>query len=125
MTQKDYEELERIFTSELGTAEDYKREFKDTPFGLLVRRIAKMEYDAAAAVFSEFINDQSLTQEQIVFVKKVIDYIVKNGYIENVSDIMRPPFDKPKSFIRLFDGSKQKRLAELINSVRANAVITV
>jgi type I restriction enzyme R subunit len=125
LTQKDYEELERIFTSELGTAEDYKREFKDTPFGLLVRRIAKMEYDAAAAVFSEFINDQSLTQEQIVFVKKVIDYIVKNGYIENVSDIMRPPFDKPKSFIRLFDGSKQKRLAELINSVRANAVITV
>ena len=70
LTQKDYEELERIFTSELGTVEDYKREFKDTPFGLLVRRIAKMEYEAAAAAFSDFINDQSLTHEQIVFVRR-------------------------------------------------------
>lgn len=125
LTQKDYEELERIFTSELGTVEDYKREFKDTPFGLLVRRIAKMEYEAAAAVFSEFINDQSLTHEQIVFVKKVIDYIVKNGYIENVSDLTKPPFDKPKSFIRLFDGSRQKKFVELINRFKDNAVITV
>lgn len=121
LTAKDYEDLERILTSELGTAEDYKREFTDTPFGLLVRRIAKMEYEAAAAVFSEFINDQSLTQEQIVFVNKIIDYIVKNGYIDNVSELMRPPFDKPTSFIKLFDGQRQKRIVELVNKVRDNA----
>lgn len=125
LTAKDYEDLERIFTCELGTAEDYKREFKDTPFGLLVRRIAKMEYEAAAAVFSEFINDQSLTQEQIVFVNKVIDYIVKNGYIDNVSELMRPPFDKPTSFIKLFDGQRQKRLVELVKIVRDNAALSI
>jgi type I restriction enzyme R subunit len=125
LTQKDYEELERIFTSELGTVEDYKREFKDTPFGLLVRRIAKMEYEAAAAAFSDFINDQSLTHEQIVFVKKVIDYIVNNGYIENVSELTKPPFDKPKSFIRLFDGEKQKKLVQIVTLVRDNAVETL
>lgn len=123
LTAKDYEDLERIFTSELGTEEDYKREYKDTPFGLLVRRIAKMEYKAAAEAFSEFINDQSLTQEQIVFVKKVIDYIVKNGYIENVSELMKPPLDKPFSFIKLFDGHKQKRIVELVKVVRENALI--
>ncbi len=98
--------LEKVFTGELGTAEDYKREFKDTPFGLLVRKVAKLEVEAANRAFSEFINDQSLTQAQIVFVKKVIDYIVQNGYIDNVAELTKPPFDKPQSFIKLFDGSK-------------------
>lgn len=108
LTALDYEVLEKIFIGELGTAEDYQREFKDTPFGLLVRRIAKLEYEAATAAFSEFINDQSLNQGQIVFVKKVIDYIAQNGYIDNVSELVKPPFDKPQSFVKLFDGAKQK-----------------
>lgn len=34
----DYQELERVLTSELGSREDYVREFGDTPFGLLVGR---------------------------------------------------------------------------------------
>lgn len=122
LTAADYKSLERIFTGELGTAEDYQREFKDTPFGLLVRKIAKLEPDAAAAAFSSFINDQSLNQSQIVFVKKVIDYIAQNGYIESVSELTKPPFDKPQSFIKLFDGSMQKRLVELVTSVKENAV---
>ncbi|KLU59959.1 type-1 restriction enzyme R protein [Peptococcaceae bacterium CEB3] len=122
LTAFDYESLEHVFTGELGTVEDYKREFQDTPFGLLVRKIAKMEYAAAVVAFSDFINDQSLSQAQIVFVKKVIDYVVQNGYIENVSELTRPPFDKPQSFIKLFDGSKQKRMVELVTSIKENAV---
>lgn len=125
LTAKDYESLEQIFTGELGTVEDYKREFQDTPFGLLVRKIAKMDYEAANSVFSRFINDQSLTQAQIVFVKKVIDYIAQNGYIENVAELVKPPFDKPQSFIKLFDGSKQKQIVDLVNGIRDNAVKTV
>ncbi|MDF2650444.1 MAG: hypothetical protein K0Q73_6249 [Paenibacillus sp.] len=122
LSTSDYESLERIFTGELGTAEDYQREFKDTPFGLLVRRIAKLEYNAAMGAFSTFISDQSLTQGQIVFVKKVIDYIAQNGYIENVSELTKPPFDKPQSFIKLFDGSKQRQLVEVVTQIKENAV---
>lgn len=125
LTAIDYQSLEYIFTGELGTVEDYKREYQDTPFGLLVRKIAKLEVEAASFAFSEFINDQSLSQMQIVFVKKVIDYIVQNGYIENVTELTKPPFDKPLNFIKLFDGSKQKRLVELVNQIRENAVNTV
>ncbi|HBV98634.1 MAG: DEAD/DEAH box helicase [Peptococcaceae bacterium BICA1-7] len=122
LTAVDYQTLEYIMTGELGTAEDYKREFQDTPFGLLVRKIAKLEYEAACVAFSEFINDQSLSQAQIIFVKKIIDYVVQNGYIENVSELMKPPFDKPQSFIKLFDGSKQKRIVELVAQIKYNAV---
>jgi type I restriction enzyme R subunit len=122
MTALDYESLEHIFTGELGTAEDYQREFQDTPFGLLVRKIAKLEYEAACMAFSEFINDQSLSQAQIVFVKKVIDYVVQNGYIDNVSILMNPPFDRPQSFIKLFDGSQQKQLIEKVTQIKDNAI---
>ncbi|TBL68364.1 DEAD/DEAH box helicase family protein [Paenibacillus thalictri] len=122
LTALDYESLEKIFTGELGTAEDYQREYQNTPFGLLVRKIAKLEYEAASVVFSEFINDQSLSQAQIVFVKKVIDYIVQNGYIDNVSELTKPPFDKPQSFVKLFDGTKQRRLVEMVTQIKENAV---
>lgn len=122
LTAGDYEELERIFTGELGTVEDYKREFKDTPFGLLVRKIAKLEREAVMKAFSEFINDESLTQQQIVFVRKVIDYIEQNGYMENISDLAKPPFDKPQSFIKLFDLEKQKRLVDTVKSFKENAI---
>lgn len=122
LTTFDYESLESILTGQLGTADDYLREYQNTPFGLLVRKIAKLDYEAACVAFSDFINDQSLSQAQIVFVKKVIDYIVQNGFIENVSELMKPPFDKPQSFIKLFDGSKQKQIVETITRIKENAV---
>lgn len=122
LTVADYESLERIFTGELGTVEDYKRQFQDTPFGLLVRKVAKMDYEAALSAFSSFINDQSLNQQQIVFVKKVIDYITQNGYIENVSELTKPPFDKPLNFVKLFDGTRQRQLVELVTKIKENAV---
>lgn len=113
------------YTGELGTAEDYQREFQDTPFGLLVRKIAKLDSEAANAAFSSFINDQSLNQAQIVFVKKVIDYVIQNGYIENVSELMKPPFDKPQSFVKLFDGSRQKQIIDTIVKIKENAIMVV
>src|SRR5690606_34755358 len=125
LSRSDYESLERVFTSELGTAEDYQRVFQDTPFGLLVRKVAKLEPQAAMKVFSKFISDEALNQEQIVFVKKVIDYIVENGYIEKPTMLMSAPFDRPKSFVKLFDGTKQRKLVELVNKIRENAVRVV
>lgn len=47
--------------------EDYQREFGDTPFSLLVRRIAKLDHEAAMKAFSDFISGQSLNQKQIAF----------------------------------------------------------
>jgi len=121
----DYKQLEHILTDELGSKSDYEREFGNTPFGLLVRKIGKLEYDAAMQVFSEFINDQSLTQSQIVFVKKIIDYIVQNGYVENMAELMKPPFDKPVSFMKVFDKTKQQRIIELVTAIKENAVRVV
>ncbi len=118
----DYQELERVLTSELGSKEDYVREFGDTPFGLLIRKIAKLDHEATMQAFSSFINDQSLNQKQISFVNKIIHHIELNGYMENVAELTKPPFDKPISFIKLFDAKTRNALIEAINQIRENAV---
>ena len=118
----DYQELSRILTGELGSQEDYQREFGDTPFGLLVRRIARLDHQAAMNAFSEFINDQSLNQRQIAFVHKIISHIEQNGYMESAALLTKPPFDKPLSFTKLFDQKTQTALMEVIRQVRDNAV---
>ena len=118
----DYSELERVLTSELGSADDYHKEFGDTPFGLMVRKIAKLDHDAAMKAFSVFIDDHSLNQRQIAFVHKVINYIELNGYMDSVADLAKPPFDKPVSFMKLFDPGRKKKLIDAIEAVKKNAV---
>lgn len=122
LMQEDYQELERILTQELGNSEDYKREYGDTPFGLLVRKIAKLDHESAMAAFSKFINDSSLNQQQIAFILKVINHIENNGYIEDIKILMKPPFDKPYSFIKMFDTKTRTALIQAIESVKNNAV---
>lgn len=125
LSSGDYDELERVLTSELGTREDYVRDFQDTPFGLLVRQIAKMDHDAAMQAFSAFINDQSLGQQQIAFIHKIINHIEQNGYMESVVLLTKPPFDKPLAFTKLFDKRTQTRLIAAINQVKSNAITIV
>ena len=123
LSSADYSELEHVLTSELGSKEDYKREYGDTPFGLLIRKIAKLDHEAAMQAFSQFINDQSLNQKQIAFVHKIINHIEQNGYMENVTELQNPPFDKPISFVKLFDARTRAALLAAINKVKENAVV--
>ena len=122
LSMGDYQELEQVLTSELGSKEDYAREFGDTPFGLLIRKIAKLDHEAAMQAFSAFINDQSLNQKQIAFVYKIINHMELNGYMDNIAELANPPFDKPIGFVKLFDAKTRGAIMETINQVRDNAI---
>ncbi len=125
LSKEDYAELERILTQELGDIEDYKREYGDTPFGLLIRKIAKLDHDSAMSAFSAFINDSSLNQKQIEFILKIINHIENNGYIEDIKILMKPPFDKPYSFIKMFDAKTRNAILQTIESIKNNAMQVV
>ena len=88
----------------------------------MIRRIAKLDHDAAMQAFSQFINDESLNQKQIAFVHKIINHIEQNGYMENVSDLQKPPFDKPISLIKMFDPKTRAALVQTIQKITENAV---
>lgn len=110
-------------TQELGSKEDYAREYGDSPFGLLIRKITKLDHGAAMQAFSSFINDQSLNQRQIEFVHKIINHIEQNGYMDSVTELQKPPFDKPLSFVKLFDAKTRSALMAAIKQVKDNAVV--
>ena len=54
--------------------------------------------------------------------QKVIHYIEQNGYVESKAVLMKPPFDQPILFSRLFDANMGGELMETIDPVRENAV---
>ena len=120
MTEYEFQELERIFTQELGSASDYERAYGETPFGLLVRKLVKLDHDAAFEAFAQFINSQELNEQQISFVHKVVDYVVENGYME-LDALAQPPFDRPQSFVRMFTTQQQRDLIAIINAIKHNA----
>lgn len=123
ISAEDYKELERIFTEELGTADDYQMNYQDTPFGLLIRKIAKMDRDAAYSAFSTFIAEERPNAQQIHFIEQVVDYVVENGYINNVIDLMKAPFDRPYKFSVIFTREEQVKFVQIINSIKNNALV--
>jgi type I restriction enzyme R subunit len=119
---EDYQKLERVLTVELGSRDDYQREFGNTPFGLLIRKIAKLNHEAAMQAFAQFINDQSLNHNQIEFIKKVINHVEQNGYMDDLKELTKPPFDKPVTFVKLFDPKMQAQLVDIIRTIKENAI---
>lgn len=123
LTQGDVEELERILWKELGTREEYEKEYSDTPVGKLVRRIVGVDREAVEAAFSEFINDEQLNVNQIRFVRLIIDYIVANGNIEDNRVLQEEPFRSVGSIMVLFknDLNKAKKLLGIVADIKNNS----
>ena len=81
-----------------------------------------MDRESVNIAFSKFINEQSLNQQQIAFMEKIIDYIIEFGYIDNVMDLMKPPFDRPFNFIKIFDIKKQMLIKQALENIKQNAI---
>lgn len=102
LTKEDLKSLEKIMWHELGTKADYEKEFKEMPLVKLVRKIVGLDRTVANEIFSEFLNDKSLNTKQIHFVELIIDYVVKNGFIEDKKILQQEPFRNIGSIVELF-----------------------
>ncbi|HBF4558562.1 DEAD/DEAH box helicase family protein [Clostridioides difficile] len=123
ITKQDVETLEEILLKLLGNCDDYKKEFGDTPVSQLVRKLVGLDREAANEAFSEFLNNKSFNTKQIHFVKLIVDYVVKNGFIEDNKVLMEDPFRTVGSIIDLFENHIEERnkLIKTINKIKENA----
>ncbi|MCC0684203.1 DEAD/DEAH box helicase family protein [Clostridioides sp. ZZV14-6345] len=123
ITKQDVETLEEILLKQLGNCDDYKKEFGDTPVSQLVRKLVGLDREAANEAFSEFLNNKSFNTKQIHFVKLIVDYVVKNGFIEDNKVLMEDPFRTVGSIIDLFENHIEERnkLIKTINEIKENA----
>lgn len=121
LSNYDLRKLERLLWSELGTKDEYADTYGEEPLGELVRSIVGLDQKAANDAFSDFINDSSLSVDQMFFIEEIVRYVVKHGMMKDLSVLQGAPFDARGSIVDLFDLETIARLRRAIEDVNANA----
>ena len=123
LTDSDVKELEEILWSELGTKQDYENEYGNKPLGEFVREIVGLDMNAAKEAFAEFLNDTSLDSSQIYFVNQIVEYIVHNGLMKDLSVLQDAPFTDNGSVVEVFtDITVWMGIKRVIDGINANAI---
>ena len=123
LTETDVKTLEDILWSEVGTKKDYEAEYGNKPLGEFVREIVGLDMNAAKEAFAEYLNDTYLDSRQIYFVNQIVEYIVHNGMMKDLSVLQEPPFNAMGSVVEVFpDLNVWAGIRKAIEKINANAV---
>ena len=123
LSGEDIQALERILWSEIGSRNDYEAEYGDKPLGEFVREIVGLDMAAAKSAFAKYLNDVSLDANQIYFVNQIVEYIVRNGVMKDMSVLQEAPFTDRGSIVDVFtDISVWLGIRSIIEQINANAV---
>ncbi len=124
LTEDDVAELERILWSEVGTKQDYEREIGSVPLGEFVRSVIGLDMNAAKAAFADYLDSTQLDSRQIYFVNQIVEYIVHNGMMKDLSVLQDSPFTDQGSIVEVFtDLSIWAGIRKAIERVNANATV--
>lgn len=123
LTGNDIKTLEEILWGELGTREDYEKEYGEKPLGEFVREIVGLEMNAAKEAFSRYLNETNMDSRQIYFVNQIVEFIVHNGLMKDLSVLQESPFTDKGSIAEIFtDLNLWLGIRNVIEQINANAV---
>ena len=123
LSLEDLKTLENILWSEIGTRQDYEAACGQKPVGEFVREIVGLDMAAAKSAFVVFLDNANLDSRQIYFVNQIVEYIVHNGLLRDLSVLQEPPFTDRGSVVEVFtDMSLWNAIRQVIDQVNANAV---
>ena len=118
----DIKSLEEILWNEVGTKADYEAEFGQKPLGEFVREIVGLDMNAAKTAFAKYLDDVNLDSRQIYFVNQIVEYIVHNGLMKDLSVLQESPFTDKGSVVEIFtDLSVWAGIRKIIENINANA----
>lgn len=124
LTPEDVRSLENILWNELGTKEQYDAQYGKTPLGELVRSIVGLDQKAANEAFSQFLSNTELDSGQMYFVRQIVNYIVRNGMMKDLSVLQESPFTDMGSISELFDDvAIFMDLRAVIEGINRNAMV--
>ncbi len=123
LNAEDVKVLEGILWSEIGSKADYEAEYGQKPLGEFVREIVGLDMNAAKAAFADYLNNVNLDARQIYFVNQIVEYIVHNGVMKDLSVLQEAPFTDKGSVVEIFtDLSVWMGIRKIIEKVNANAL---
>lgn len=124
LTTEDVKVLEKILWSEVGTKQDYEAEYGEKPLGEFVRGIIGLDMAAAKEAFSEYLDETNLDSRQIYFVNQIVEFIVHNGMMKDLSVLQETPFTDQGSIVEVFtDVTVWMGIRRVIEQVNANALV--
>lgn len=122
LTSDDVSSLERILWNEIGTKEEYEKEYGKKPLGEFVREIVGLDMNAAKEAFSEYLDGSNLDSRQIYFVNQIVEYVVHNGMMKDLSVLQESPFTDRGSIVEIFtDLNVWMGIRKVIEQINANA----
>ncbi len=122
LTESDMASLEEILWKEVGTKEDYESEFGTKPLGEFVREITGLDMNAAKEAFAEYLQNTNLDSRQIYFVNQIVEYVVHNGMMTDLSVLQESPFTDRGSIGEIFtDMTVWLGIRKVIDTINANA----
>ena len=122
LNSEDVDELEDILWSQIGSRQDYEAAIGKKPLGEFVREIVGLDMKAAKEAFSQYLNDTSLDSRQIYFVNQIVEYIVHNGMMKDLSVLQEPPFNDYGSITSVFtDLTLWQGIKSVIDRINRNA----
>lgn len=122
LTAQDIESLQNILWKEVGSKEDYEKEYGEKPLGEFVREIVGLDMNAAKEAFAEYLGSVNLDSRQIYFVNQIIEYIVHNGILKDMSVLQESPFTDQGSIVEIFSASVWSGIKKIIDTINANAI---
>ncbi len=122
LTEDDFNALEDILWVKLGSKEDYYSISKLDNLAAFIRSIVGINQEAINEKLSQYLNNNTLSAEQMEFIYSIINYVRENGDITGQVVIEEAPFDN-FSVIDLFDTNAHV-VADVVNTLH-NCIIKV
>ena len=121
LNSEDIRTLEGMLWNDLGTKEQYIAQYGKTPLGELVRSVVGLSQQAANEAFSRFLQENELDSQQMHFVRQIVNYIIRNGMMKDLSVLQESPFNDMGSITDLFDMSTFMNIRRIIEGINFNA----
>lgn len=102
LNERDIKELEIIVNNTLGSLDAYDKSYDGKSLITLIRSINGLDMNVAKSLFSKFLDEKKYNANQIYFINQIIEYIVENGYMEDMSVLKSAPFNSYGSIVELY-----------------------
>lgn len=116
LTMEDMAHLESILWHDLGTKKEYDDTFGKKAIFALIREINGLSPEAVQRAFADFLNRYELSFDQGQFVRMIMEYFERNGYLG--IGFSEEPFKSLGPITRLFKDEREK-LNTILDIVKA------
>ena len=127
ITDLELGELERLLfeNEELGSREDFVKEYGEKPLIYFIRSILGLDVQAARAAFSEFLQGGNLRADQMTFIDNIITAFTKEGVVEP-SMLFQSPFTdiNDMGLMGVFDEAGAHKVISIIREMNENAGVS-